>query len=126
METHTKPEGWEDKFNKVFPNLYSFMTQGHDVAKEGNIYHEAAYDKVLHIRAYIRSMQEYYELELQKQKEEIVKAIQKVKDTVHEIDGEAFGYELLETIERCCPGDDAAAIYEKAVDDVLISIQQVK
>jgi hypothetical protein len=47
----------------------------------------------------------------------IVEWVKKEKARLQECDSEAFGYELLE--DKCCPGDDAAFGYEKALDHLI-------
>lgn len=50
---------------------------------------------------------------------ELMKKVKEMKAKVHDHDGEAFGYGLLERRgeSSCCPGDDAAAGYEAAISD---------
>ncbi len=55
--------------------------------------------------------------------EEIVKEAERMKKEIHEEDSEKFGYDLLEKIGSCCPGDDAANVYEYALDSLISKLK---
>ena len=60
--------------------------------------------------------------------EEILKkaiaCVKKQRARVHQVDSEAFGYELLEDFKKnsCCPGDDATYGFEKACEEILTTL----
>ena len=62
----------------------------------------------------------------QEERERFIKALEELKAKAHEEDGEKFGYELLEEERRCCPGDDATAVFEITLDKVLSLITTLK
>jgi nitrogen regulatory protein PII len=63
--------------------------------------------------------EEEISLAISETKREMVEKLIELKEKSHEVDGEAFGYELLEAKDRCCSGDDATAVYEITIDKII-------
>lgn len=63
---------------------------------------------------------------LAQERAELRERVEGMKKEIHEVDSEGFGWELLEEKEKdkCCPGDDVAFAYEKALDRVLTLLDE--
>jgi hypothetical protein len=111
-------EEFDEKFGSIkhrgFPQdaIKSFLKQEIDKA-----YSEGREDEAVDCCGHMKMAVADYRSHLREK-------VLKLKGKIHETDSEAFGYELLEKIGDCCPGDNTANVYEYALDEILSLLEK--